>query len=414
MLALGSRGDTQPCVALARGLARRGHQVTVVAAARYGGLVRRGGAVTHAPLSVDPLVIAESEEGRAWSRSGPLGFVRGFRAVVEPLAEKLVAEVDTACADAELVLAPSLGAFGRHLSERYGMPYLILQFQPSEPTAEFPNPLVPVRTLGRLGNRASYAVVERLGWLVLGRMVNRLRGRMFGLGALRGSPFAADRRDRVPVLCGVSPLVVPRPGDWPDYVHLTGYWRLGGASGSGDLPGRPLPASRAVDRPGGLAEFLEAGAAPVYVGFGSMAVAEPERVAEQVGTALRLAGVRAVVQGLPVEGDVYVVDEVDHDVLFPQVAAVVHHGGAGTTASALAAGVPGIVCPFFSDQPFWGRRVAALGAGPEPLPFAELSAGALAARLRAVPQYVEKSQNIGRLLRVEDGVKNAVDLIEAC
>ncbi|WP_433515047.1 glycosyltransferase [Nonomuraea sp. CA-143628] len=364
-------------------------------------------------------------------RSGPLGFVRGFRAVLEPLAAELVVQADDACADAELVLAPALGAMGRHLHERYGMPYGILQFQPSEPTGEFPNPLIPSRTLGRVGNRASFAVVERLGWLMLGRMMNRRRGQVLGLRPLRGSPFVADRRDRVPVLCGVSPLVVPRPHDWPDYVHLTGYWRLPPDPDSPtpdkpalppdpDSPTRDKPAlppgpdPTAFPLPPDVAAFLDDGPPPVFVGFGSMVPDEPDAVAEQVVVALRLAGVRAVVQGLPVtaSADVCPVGEVAHEVLFPRMAAVVHHGGAGATAAGLAAGVPNVVCPFFSDQPFWGRRVAALGVGPPPLPIRALSGRSLAARLLAISEYRENAAQLGGLLRVEHGVKNAVDLIE--
>lgn len=153
----------------------------------------------------------------------------------------------------------------------------------------------------------------------------------------------------------------------------------------------------------------------MYVGFGSMVPDEPEAVAEQVVAALRLAGMRAVVQGLPVaaSADVCPAGELAHEVLFPRMAAVVHHGGAGTTAAGLAAGVPNVVCPFFSDQPFWGRRVAALGAGPPPLPIRALSGRSLAARLRAIPEYRDKAAQLGKLLRVEHGVKNAVDLIEA-
>ena len=435
VLGLGSRGDTQPCAALALGLAARGHDVTLVAPGRYGGLVAGGGSpprwsratrgaedatgvsaggpvsgpesgpvagrggVGFVALGVDPVAVVESAEGQAWLRGGALGFVRGFRRVAEPLAARLAAEVDAACAGADLVLAPALGAFGRHLHDRYGMPYMILQFQPSEPTGEFPNPLVPFAGLGRMANRASYALVERLGWLVLGRLVNRLRGSVLGLGPLRGSPFTADRRDGVTVLCGVSPLVVPRPRDWPGYVHLSGYWRLPGARSVGS---------------GEAEAFVDAGGPVVYVGFGSMVAPEPERVAGQVVRACRMAGVRAVVQGLPVAAsdEVCPVGEVPHEALFPRMAAVVHHGGAGTTGAGLAAGVPNVVCPFFADQPFWGRRVAALGAGPPPLPIGRLSAGKLAARLNAVPIYREKSAELGRLLRVEDGVRRALDVIE--
>ncbi|NRQ40148.1 glycosyltransferase family 1 protein [Nonomuraea sp. NN258] len=398
ILAFGSRGDTQPCAALARELVARDHGVTLVAAGRYAGLAGPG--MTFAPLGVDPEAVVHSERGQAWLRSGPLGFVRGFSSVVEPLAAQLVAEVDAACADADLVLAPALGAFGRHLHDKYGIPYLIMQFQPSEPTGEFPNPLVPFRTLGAWGNRASYAVVERLAWTVLARTVDRLRSSVLGLGPLRGSPFEADRRAGVRVLCGVSPLVVPRPHDWPEYVHLTGYWRL-------ERPDRELDPD--------LRSFLVAGRAPVYVGFGSMTPADPHRVAAQVVAGLRLAGLRGVVQGLPVEAadDVHPIDgDVAHERLFPLMMAVVHHGGAGTTGTALTAGVPSVVCPFFSDQPFWGRRVSALGVGPPPLPIGALTAGKLGERLRDVLEYHARARQLARLLRVEDGVKRAVDLVE--
>ncbi|MFC5824913.1 glycosyltransferase [Nonomuraea insulae] len=147
-----------------------------------------------------------------------------------------------------------------------------------------------------------------------------------------------------------------------------------------------------------------------------MVPGEPERVGAEVVAALRRARMRGIVQGLPVSpgDDVLVVGEVAHDVVFPGMAAVVHHGGAGTTGTALAAGVPNVVCPFFSDQPFWGRRVAAIGAGPPPLPISSLTRDELAARLVSVPEYRVKSAQLGRLLAVENGVKNAIDLIERC
>lgn len=399
VLAFGSRGDTQPCVALGAGLAARGHRVTVVAAARYGGLVEEAG-LGLAPVSVDPLRIVESEEGQAWLRSGPAGFARGFRRIVEPLAERLVTEVDAACAGADLVLSPALGGFGHHLSERYGMPYALLHFQPSEPTGAFPNPLVPLRTLGRAGNRASYALVEGLSWLLLGRMVNRLRSRVFTLGPMRGSPFRQARADRVPVLCGVSPSVVARPADWPDHVHLTGFWPLERTW----APGPDLEA------------FLDAGPTPVYVGFGSMVPADPGATAGTVVAALRRAGVRGVLQGMPYGGaeDMFVVGDADHGWLFPRMAAVVHHGGAGTTGSGLRAGVPGVVCPFFSDQPFWGARVALLGAGPAPLPVRKVTAEALAGRVACAVRdgrIRAAAARLGERMRAEDGVARACEAL---
>ncbi|GAA3809425.1 glycosyltransferase [Sphaerisporangium flaviroseum] len=402
ILAFGSRGDTQPCAALGLGLRARGHQVTIVAPGRYAGLVD---GLRYVPISVDPVRIMESEEGRAWSRGGVTGFLTGFRRIVEPLAERLVSEVDAACAGTGLVLAPALGGFGQHMSERHAVPHALLHFQPSEPTKRFPNPLVPLATLGALGNRASYALVERLSWLLIGRMVNRLRGRLLGLGPTR-SCFTAARRSRTPVLCGVSPAIVARPADWPAYVHLTGSWHL-------DLQALDQPP------PPALAAFLDAGSPPVYVGFGSMAPADPDALTHTVVTALRRAGLRGVLQGLPpgpygAAGDLCFTGEVPHGWLFRRMAAVVHHGGAGTTAAGLRAGVPSVICPFFSDQPFWGARVASLGAGPPPVPIRKLTVPALERSvIRAVQddEFRGRSRELGKVMRGEDGVGRACEAL---
>ncbi|SOD70820.1 UDP:flavonoid glycosyltransferase YjiC (YdhE family) [Jatrophihabitans sp. GAS493] len=402
LAALGSRGDTQPCVALAEGLMQRGHDVTVLASERYAHVVR-GVGLTHVPISFDPQEMVESEEGQAMLAGGALGFVRGIRNVIEPLAERTLSEMEAACEDAELILAPAMGGCGRHIAERYGIPHGILQFQPSEPTGAFANPVITARNLGGTANRATFALIEGLTWAALARMTNRLRRSVLGLAPLRRSTFHYDRAAAVPMLCGVSSVVVPRPLDWPANVHMTGFWLRS--------DGRPLEPS--------LAEFLDTGPPPVYVGFGSMTASEPRILADVVRAALHRTGLRGVVQGLPRwnhTGDtVYFVDEVDHAMLFPQMAATVHHGGAGTTATALRAGVPSVVCPFFGDQPFWGNKVTELGVGPAPAPMKDLDADRLARRLRVATSdrsIREKSALVGSWLQAEDGVENACRIID--
>jgi UDP:flavonoid glycosyltransferase YjiC (YdhE family) len=212
------------------------------------------------------------------------------------------------------------------------------------------------------------------------------------------------RRDRRPVLCCFSEAVVPRPADWPSYVHTTGYWFVDAAAGW-----TPPPE---------LAEFLAAGPPPVYVGFGSMVPADPTRTDSVVRAALRRAGVRGIVSGDPAraphDDDILVVNDVPHAWLFPRMAAVVHHGGAGTTAAGLRAGVPTIVCPFFGDQPYWGERVAALGAGPRPLPIKGLTAGRLSAALEQATgseRMRSAATGLGERLSAEDGVGAACDIL---
>ncbi|MEO5874205.1 MAG: glycosyltransferase, partial [Streptosporangiaceae bacterium] len=216
---------------------------------------------------------------------------------------------------------------------------------------------------------------------------------------LRG-PMVGARRSTV--LCGFSSAVVPRPADWPENVHLTGYWFL--------------------DRPdwkpsGELEAFLAAGPPPVYVGFGSMAPRDPAAMDHTIRAALRREGLRGVLMGDPAtsEDDMIVVSDVPHGRLFPEMAAVVHHGGAGTTAESLRAGVPTLVCPFFGDQPFWADRVHALGAGPAALPIGRVTVETLAAALRQAvtdPRIRENSAQLGRVLHAEDGVARACETLD--
>jgi sterol 3beta-glucosyltransferase len=218
-----------------------------------------------------------------------------------------------------------------------------------------------------------------------------------------------DDGTRVPFLNGWSSHVAPDPPDWPSRgVETTGYWFL-------DRPDDWTP-------PAALTAFLDDGPPPVYVGFGSMAGRDPRRTTRIVLDALRRAGCRGLLasgwgglsaRDLP--ASVHLCDQVPHDWLFPRVAAVVHHGGAGTTAAGLRAGRPTVVCPFFGDQPFWGRRVHDLGAGPPPIPQTHLTAERLARALRTVtecPSIRARAAAVGEKIRREDGVANAVAFIE--
>ncbi|WP_329519051.1 glycosyltransferase [Spirillospora sp. NBC_01491] len=406
IFAAGSRGDVQPCAALGRGLRARGHEVRLVASGRYTALTRAAG-LELAPLTADPTEILDSDAGQELLAGGrnPVKFLGGFRRILGPMAEQLLAECLDACKGADLILGPSLGLLQRHIGEHLGVPWGLVHFQPSQPTGAFPHPFVPqARLLGPLANRASFLAVDQIAWQLARPFINPWRGGPLGLPPepVRG-PMHAARRDARPMLACFSPSVVPRPADWPAYVRLTGYWFL-------DEP--------AWEPPARLAAFLAAGPPPVYVGFGSMVPKDAAMTDRVVRTALRLAGVRGIVQGDPAtsDDDVLAVRDVPHSWLFPRTAAVVHHGGAGTTAAGLRAGVPTIVTPFFGDQPYWGERVAALGAGPAPLPFGAMTVRRLAAKVRrtvASGEFAERAAGLGHRLREEDGVARACDLIDA-
>jgi sterol 3beta-glucosyltransferase len=409
ILAAGSRGDVQPCVALGRGLAARGDRVRVVAIGDYERLVGGAGLeFGRLPGSLTDLM--GGEEVQRWLAGGrnPVKFVRNLKRLLESLAVPLLRDVAAACEDADLILYPPLGFLGEHVGERLGVPRALIHFQPSRPTRAFPHPLVPqARFLGPLGNEWSYRAFDQVTWQLLRPVINAWRRRSLGLPEMspRG-PMRRIRRTRQPVLCCFSPAVVPRPADWPPHVHLTGYWFLDPASGW-------TPPPR-------LADFLSAGPPPVYVGFGSMVPRDPAATHRVVRTALRRAGTRGVVLAVPPhrppsDDDVLVVSDVPHTWLFPRMAAVVHHGGAGTTAAGLRAGVPTVVCPFFGDQAYWGDRVAALGAGPRPLPIRRLTAAGLAAAIGQAagdPRVRARAVALGRRISAEDGVANACAALE--
>ncbi len=400
IFAAGSRGDIQPCVALGRALRARGDEVRLVASARYAPMAVAAG-LELAPLTADPTEILESDAGQELLAGGrnPVKFLGGFRRILGPMAERLLAECSDACKGADLILGPTLGFLPRHIGEHLGVPWALIHFQPSEPTGAFPHPFVPqARMLGPWGRRASFRAVDEIAWQLSRPFINPWRDASLGLPRL---PLRGRRPDG-PVLACFSPAVVPRPADWGPGVHLTGYWFL-------DEPEWEPPAE--------LAEFLAAGPAPVYVGFGSMVPKDSAMTDLTVRTALKLAGVRGIVQGDPATSDEHVlaVRDVPHTWLFPRMAAVVHHGGAGTTAAGLRAGVPTVVCPFFGDQPYWGERVAALGAGPRPLPFRAMTVPRLAAKVRCAvqdPDVADRADDLGRRIRAEDGVARAREVID--
>jgi sterol 3beta-glucosyltransferase len=277
------------------------------------------------------------------------------------------------------------------------------------PTRAFPNPVLPFADLGGYLNEVSYGAFLRLLTVPFHRTINRWRKESLGLPARRlmASELEIEGQPVRSLVC-CSPRVVPPPADWNGSTTVTGYWFLERRD-----DWRP---------PDSLTNFLASGSPPVYVGFGSLAGWTPEGVVAAAIAALQKTGQRGVLAtgggrippGLP--ADVYAIESAPHDWLFPRTAAVVHHGGAGTTAEGLRAGKPAVICPTtLNDQAFWGRRVAALGAGPEPIPQRILTVERLAGAIRAAvggTEMRERAAELGREIRVEKGVERAVGIIE--
>ncbi len=405
---VGGRGDVAPFTGLGAAMRAAGHGVTIATHDVFEGLVT-GCGLEFRSLPGSQTMLDDSRwlQGKAGSASP----VRMIRLVAEHIRRLHGGILAVARQDAPDVLAltgiTALG--GYHVAEGLGLHGMGLQLQPMAPTSEFPPSLIGARSLGRLGNRATGRATAATLALGLAGPARQIR-RELGLPprstreAVLGQP---DTR-RWPVFHGFSPAVVPRPADWPDSYQVTGYW----------WPARPA----GWNPPADLERFLDSGPSPVFFGFGSLTPEDTGDLTELADAAGRRARVRLVIQaGQPgppsadrSPGDSIIVGDMPHDWLFPKMAALVHHAGGGTTAAGLRAGVPAVTVPHVGDQPFWAARLAALGAGPPPIPRSQLSVPVLAAAIRdalARSSYRTHAEVLSRRLASEDGPASVISML---
>lgn len=412
ILTHGTRGDVQPFAALALALGEAGHDVLLGAPAGLASVAEPYG-IPYAPLDdganklLDDPEIREAVETNYRGLRGKMIMLKVIRHT-KPLLAPVLDDMAAAAGDGADIVVHHPGMPGQHIAEKLGVPAVPACLQPGwVPTGAFPNPMLPVR-LPKTLNRASYQTIRMTARTTAGA-TDRWRTETLGLPKRRGPHDILRGPDGAPttVLQGFSPRVLPAPPGYPPTVHTTGYWYLPTPPGWG-----PTPA---------LADFLATGEPPIYLGFGSMAGTEPGRIGRIVAGAVRLAGVRAIVAtgwgGIDADfpDDVLVLDQAPHAWLFPRMAAIVHHGGSGTTAAALASGRPQIVCPFVADQPFWARQTYALGVAPAPQPQRHLTPDTLAAaihRVRTDQAMRQRASDLGEVIRVEGGAATAVRILE--
>ncbi len=410
IIATGSRGDVQPYLALGVGLQEDGHFVRVVTHENFKALTGSHG-LDFWPIGGDVQSIAQNEAMRARIEGG--NFLRLMTQMAREAQRGaiLLAEGGLAgCQEMDLLVAGMGGVYiGLAIAEKLDLPLLQAYLVPFTPTRFFPSPLVAnmPAPLGPLLNRVTHQMTRQMIWQGFRSADRMARVRVLGLKPANfWGPYASEHTRDYPVIYGFSPSVIAPPPDWPQNVHVTGYWFL-------DHEQSWIP-------PAGLTDFLAAGPPPVYIGFGSMSQRRPEETTRLILEVLRATGQRAILlsgwDGLKssdLPGSAYMIDSAPHEWLFQQVSAVVHHGGAGTTAAGLRAGIPSIIIPFFGDQPFWGRRVAELGVGPEAIPRKKLTSDRLARALettRADTGMQQRAFGLGEKIRAEKGIQNAVDI----
>ncbi|MEL6384626.1 MAG: glycosyltransferase [Cyanobacteria bacterium J06626_18] len=420
ILTLGSRGDVQPYVALGKGLKAAGHTVTLCTSSRFESFITEHG-LNYGYMNDAMMQLMDSAQGRevmedATNLWGVIKATRRLSKQVAPLQQKMLQD----CWDVAQATNPKLILFhpktygGPHIAEKLGIPVILAMPLPMlVPTTEQANmgfPKLPLGgPLGGWYNQRTYQIADLFFAFSVGKLVKDWRAEQHLPRQSKFDLLHTHTGEPIPVLHCYSRHVAPEPTDWPDNVIASGYWFL--------------DQQTTWEPPENLQAFLNSGDAPVYVGFGSMAGRDPERLARIVIGALQQAKVRGILAtgwgGLSAEDlpeTIFKLEQAPHDWLFPQMAAVVHHGGAGTTAAGLRAGCPTTVCPFFGDQPFWGQRVYGLGVGSEPIPQKKLTAEKLAAAIQTVTTDVsirQKAKALGEKLRQEDGIAKAIALIEA-
>jgi len=409
IISFGSQGDTRPLIALGQSLIRDGHQAILLADPEFADLAVEAG-MEFVPLAGGGIRDLFTNQKVA----KPIRHGFNVWGVMQVLMKHMSRYTETwgrqllkAASDADVIVASGLTFFiGLAVAEALGIPTVAATLQPVVPTRDFPPAIIRAPGMPRIVYPTLHRAVSIAVWFLTARSVQRLRHSLLGLPKWPWyGPARQLLRQRMPLLIAVSPSLVPRPRDWPDFVHLTGFWYLDTAD--------------AYQPPADLLRFLEAGLPPVYVGFGSMAGFDAMATIELLVEAL--GGRRAVIAagwgglasaGLP--DSVFCIEAAPHDWLLPRMSLAIHHGGAGTTAAVARAGIPQVVIPHITDQPFWAACVTSLGVGPAPIERRTLTAANLATAIRAAesPATRHAAAALGRKIRAEDGVGEAVQIIE--
>ncbi|CAD6261399.1 unnamed protein product [Miscanthus lutarioriparius] len=407
ILIVGTRGDVQPFVAIGKRLQDYGHRVRLATHANFKEFVLTAGLEFY-PLGGDPKILAEyMVKNKGFLPSGPSEIPIQRKQMKEIIFSLLPAckepDPDTGIpfkVDAIIANPPAYGH--THVAEALKVPIHIFFTMPWTPTSEFPHPLSRVKQPA--GYRLSYQIVDSMIWLGIRDMINEFRKKKLKLRPVTYLSGSQGSGNDIPHGYIWSPHLVPKPKDWGPKIDVVGFCFL-------DLASNYVP-------PEPLVKWLEAGDKPIYVGFGSLPVQDPQKMTEIIVKALEITGQRGIINkgwgGLGTLEEpkdfVYLLDNCPHDWLFLQCKAVVHHGGAGTTAAGLKAACPTTIVPFFGDQPFWGDRVHARGLGPLPIPVDQFGLQKLvdAIKFMMKPEVKDKAVELAKAMESEDGVTGAV------
>ena len=406
IIAPGTRGDVQPYIALGKGLQSAGHYIRLVSHSNFESLAASYG-LEFWSFGNDVKDAVENSDMQALTEKGNFLLLLAKMAKEAQREALRFAEGGLLAAQGmEIVLSGLGGLFiGIAIAEKLDIPLVQAYVVPFSPTREMSSVLTP--KLPPVLNRVSHQLTRQLMWQGFRSADTIARKKVLNIPAapLLG-PYDSKSTHNMPILYGFSPSVIPAPSDWNDQTHITGFWFVDEADD--------------WQPPAALLDFLQAGPAPIYIGFGSMSSRAPEQTADLIIQALKLTNQRAILlsgwgglQKANIPDSIFMIDSIPHSWLFPRVSAVVHHGGASTTAAGLKAGVPSVIIPFFGDQPFWGQRIADLGVGSKPIPRKQLTAERLANAIREVvtnEDMRQRAAKLGKQIQTENGIESAVEI----
>ena len=414
LLTAGSRGDVQPYLALASGLKKVGHEVCLASYAGFADWVASYN-VDFAAVTPLPAALTSSRKWRLWQQSGSdlFRFIRYYIEIADEARSYIQTMLDDywrASQDADLIVSSASGFAGLQIAQARQARHCWALFQPMTRTSAFPHFATPGSfRFGEKFNSFSYHFAERIYWRLFGDAITHwLQTRVKAPISLEQSQTMFSGSPPSPVLYGFSASVIPKPADWGEDMVICGYWFL-------EQPQSWRPSDE-------LASFLETGSPPLYIGMENIRYSSQSALLQLILEALEISNQRALLfvggrevdcRGLP--RSVLLVNAVPHDWLFPRMSAVIHHGGAGTTGSALRAGVPSFGIPGFFDQPFWSRRIHEIGAGLPPIQPQKLTSKRLASAINRLvndDDLRDSSARLGEELRREHGIQRAIEVIE--
>ncbi|KAI9292055.1 UDP-Glycosyltransferase/glycogen phosphorylase [Neoconidiobolus thromboides FSU 785] len=405
-LTIGTRGDVQPFIALCKGLMKHGHTCRIATHAEYKDWVESHG-IEFRVIAGDPgelikLCVDNGMLSISFWKEG----VSKFRGWIDELLESSW----EACQNTDILLESPTAMAGIHIAEKLNIPFFGCFTMPWTRTRAFPHPFaIPEHQMGGSYNYMTYVLIEQVLWKGTSWQINNWRKKSLNLSS---TSLEQLNQHRVPYLYSFSPAIAPPPFDWHDWIHCCGFFFL-------DDPNPGWTPSNELN------DFLFNGDKPIYIGFGSITVPDPRETIQTIINAAVEANVKILLsegwssrmikdkenfEPIQYPKNILRIDSVPHDWLFPKVAGVMHHGGAGTTAAGLRAGVPCIIKPFFGDQYFWAMQVERMGVG---IYLKKLTLNKLVQALKDIsePRMVEKASLVGRQIRSENGVENAINFI---